>query len=133
MEKYNLTDVVQPKLDAVKAQFKTECGLADSDFIELPILFIEHHTLPPLADALTAGIVNMLVVNKTCVVPKAFGPVVGGVDLFRKDAETKLGALGLNVKIVEDWYEYHIQQGEIHCGTNTLRTPKKAKWWEFEP
>jgi len=124
--------VVQPKLDSIKAQFKSECGLADTDFIELPILFMDL-TAPPLADALTAGIVNMLVVNKTCVVPKAFGPVVGGVDLFRKEVETKLGKLGLNVRIVDDWYEYHVQLGEIHCGTNTLRTPKKAKWWEFEP
>jgi len=47
---------------------------------------------------------------------------------------SKLTPLGLTVKFLDDWFEYHIAQGEIHCGTNTLRRPDPAKWkwWEFE-
>lgn len=75
----------------------------------------------------------MLVINKQCIIPKPFGPVVGGKDLFEEDLKSKLTPLGLTVRFLDDWFEYHIALGEVHCGTNTLRTPKTAKWWEFQP
>jgi protein-arginine deiminase len=30
---------------------------------------------------------------------------------------------------VDDWNAYHLLWGEVHCGTNTVRTPT-ANWWE---
>ena len=31
---------------------------------------------------------------------------------------------------VDDWYTYHLSMGEVHCGTNVLRTPDPdAQWW----
>lgn len=138
--KFNLTeshlttynDSLQAKLDATRAQFKTELGLSEADIIDVPSLFADI-TFAGFADALTAGMVNMLVVNKHCLVAKPFGPVVGGNDLFAKDLEGKLKALGLSVTFIDDWYEYHVQLGEVHCATNTLRSPTEAKWWEFTP
>lgn len=125
---------VQITMDSVKAQFVTEIGIDPvTDVIEVPIIFMPNHLSPIFADALTAGMVNMLVLNKHCIVPKPFGPMVAGKDLFEEDLRKKLELLGLTVNFLDDWYEYHIQQGEIHCGTNTLRTPTIAKWWEFEP
>jgi protein-arginine deiminase len=29
---------------------------------------------------------------------------------------------------VDDWDSYHLWMGEVHCGSNTLRTPT-ADWW----
>ncbi|WUO34737.1 protein-arginine deiminase domain-containing protein [Streptomyces sp. NBC_00286] len=29
---------------------------------------------------------------------------------------------------IDDWYTYHLGQGEVHCGTNTLRDTSAA-WW----
>jgi hypothetical protein len=112
--------------------FVKELDLKDSDIIDVPVLYLTDDPLRGMLDALTAGIVNMLVLNKTCIPPKPFGPEVGGKDLFEEDMKTKLEALGLTVKFLDDWYEYHIRNGEVHCGTNTLRAKVKVDWWEFE-
>lgn len=123
---------LQAKLDSIRSQLKTELGMSESDIIDVPSLFADI-TVDTLADALTAGMVNMLVINKHCLIAKPFGPVVGGNDLFEKDLAGKLKALGLSVTFIDDWYEYHVALGEVHCATNTLRSPISAKWWEFKP
>jgi protein-arginine deiminase len=87
----------------------------------------------------------MLVVNNTCVIPKAFGPVHPGPasDLFYDDLVAQLNAKapGLTLKPVDDWYTYHAVMGEIHCGTNVNRHPSSlsawlgseaAEWWRFK-
>jgi len=131
LRKYN--EDVQTKIDATRSTLISEGVVKESDIIDLPALFIENHHFPGKADALTAGMVNMLVINKHCIVPKPYGPVVGGTDLFEDDVESKLKPLGLTVKFLDDWYEYHVLSGEVHCGTNTLREPVAADWWEFKP
>lgn len=130
LKPYN--DAKQATLDTILAKLKTELGLDGPDIIEVPIIFVDL-TMASLADALTAGMVNMLVMNKHCIFPKPFGPVVGGKDLFEEDLKKKLTALGLTPHPIDDWFEYHVALGEVHCGTNTLRTPTTAKWWEFTP
>ena len=30
---------------------------------------------------------------------------------------------------IDDWYTYHLMLGEVHCGSNTRRTPVSG-WWE---
>ena len=42
-------------------------------------------------------------------------------------------ALGLTHKFVDCWDTYHVNMGEIHCGTNTLRQAPLLRWWEFKP
>ena len=123
--------VIQAKITAVKGVLCRELALDDADILEVPVIFIEHHALRGMADALTADMVNMLVLNRHCIIPKPFGPVVDGKDLFEKDLEDKLTSLGLEGHFIDDWYEYHVSQGEVHCGTNTLRAPTSARWWEF--
>lgn len=126
-------NTVQGYLDAIRAQLESELGLDAADILEVPILFMPNEGSPTFADALTTGMVNMLVMNGHCVVPKPFGPRVGGIDLFEKDLSDKLTPLGLTIHFLDDWYEYHVQLGEVHCGTNTLRAPTSARWWEFQP
>lgn len=122
----------QNRIDGVRATLTTELDLVASDFIDIPVLYAEL-TAPGFADALTAGMVNMLVINRHCGIPKPYGPVVGTKDLFEEDVKTKLKASGLTPHFLDDWKQYHVELGEVHCGTNTLRTPAKAKWWEFQP
>lgn len=45
----------------------------------------------------------------------------------------KVNPLGLTLHFLDDWCEYHVQLGEVHCGTNTLRTTTSARWWEYTP
>src|SRR5690606_41792009 len=30
---------------------------------------------------------------------------------------------GITVAFIDDWYSYHLLDGEVHCGTNVTRTP----------
>ena len=123
----------QRRIDRFKATMKRELGLRDSDIIEIPAIFMRGGYAPSLADALTAGMVNMLVVNRHCIIPKPFGPVVGGVDKFEEDVRRKLTPLGLTVNFLDCWDEYHVALGEVHCGTNTLRAPSAVRWWRWTP
>lgn len=131
LRRYN--DARQADLDALKAVLLPELGLEERHVVEIPSLFMPNPFAPPLADALTGGMVNMLVLNRHCIVPKPFGPVVGGVDQFEKDVGDKLRPLGLTVEFLDCWDEYHVNLGEIHCATNTLRRAPAARWWEFQP
>lgn len=76
----------------------------------------------------------MLVLGKNCISPKPFGPVVAGKDLFEEHFRSTLVKDGLSVAFIDDWDTYHLLNGEVHCGTNTLRKADSAtKWWEFIP
>jgi protein-arginine deiminase len=123
----------QIKLDDIRATMKAEIGVTDADIVELPVLFFEDPHFPGHASALTGGIVNMLVANGHAGVCHAFGPEVGGVDLFEDDVQTKLSSLGLTVHFIDDWYLYHLQEGEVHCGTNAMRHETIHPWWRFVP
>jgi hypothetical protein len=53
------------------------------------------------------------------------------VDLFELYVALVVASLGLQPKFVDSWY-YHLNHGEIHCGTNALRKPLATgapKWW----
>jgi peptidoglycan hydrolase-like protein with peptidoglycan-binding domain len=130
-------DAKQADVNRVKATLRAELGLADADFIELPVVFMPNPRARPIrttttADAFTSNVVNMIVANGTCIVPEPFGPVQGGTDRFRADVESKLQAVGSTVRFVDSW-EYHVRLGEAHCATNTLRRADAARWWEFQP
>jgi protein-arginine deiminase len=99
----------------------------------------------------------MFVGNDRLIIPKPFGPWVeapghdndpnktnednNGYDLFERDLVTKLQQAGINLRciFIDDWYDYHVVSGEIHCGTNELRAQfngqaafgnaRYANWW----
>lgn len=75
------------------------------------------------------GTVNLLHVDGRVLVPDPFGPQIGGRDPFQEDLRARLGALGLEVRFVDDWDTFHVNMGEVHCGTNVDRTLDLA-WWE---
>jgi protein-arginine deiminase len=128
---------VQGKLNRVKQTLRRQLGMDGRAFpdpnviIELPVLYMR--TPEGFADAMTAGVANMIVVNNHCIVPDPFGPVSGGVDLFQQDIRNKLTPLGLTVHFLDDWNTYHVALGEVHCGTNTKRQITPTRWWEFQP
>lgn len=131
LRRYNLDR--QANLDAIRATMVRELGLTAADILEVPAIFIPNPHTPTLADALVPGMVNMLVINGHCIVPKPFGPVVSGVDKFEEDLSRQLVPLGLTVSFLDCWDEYHVMLGEVHCGTNTLRTPNRGRWWLYQP
>ncbi|MCP3868898.1 MAG: hypothetical protein GY703_12535 [Gammaproteobacteria bacterium] len=130
----------QAKIDAQKSKLKTELELADTDFIDLPVLF--HDLGGGSYIAYTPGVVNMLVFTKAkdsvkCCIPKPFGPMVGSPAKcrFEEDINSKIGptaTTGVEWAFIDDFIYYHVLMGEIHCGTNTYRKPPtKPYWWEM--
>jgi protein-arginine deiminase len=127
-------DGVATRMDGVRSTFQREIGATAADIIEVPILYMPNEEQPTLSDAITAAMVNMLVINGHCIPPRPFGPVVGGVDRFEEDLRTNLVALGRTVTFIDDWETYHVLSGEVHCGTNTLRRVRSnPRWWEYSP
>lgn len=124
---------VQGHMNGIKNRLKAELDLQDSDFIDLPVLF-DRETPPPRFIAYTPDVVNMLVVTaspaslRLCV-PKPFGPLVGGICQFEQEVRNRLTFPGITITFVDDFTTYHMRAGEIHCGTNSQRTPPGDRWW----
>ncbi|MBX2833183.1 MAG: hypothetical protein KTR23_18820 [Rhodospirillales bacterium] len=99
--------------------------------------------------ALTGDMPNMFVGNTRLMIPKPCGPwivdltdnVNHGYDLFERDLQQKLAAIvnGPTCVFIDDWVDYHTMLGEIHCGTNEVRSPydgqtafgnaRYGQWW----
>lgn len=74
-------------------------------------------------------VVNMVVSPAGAVLaPKQFGPVVDGKDLFAQAIQAQLGLSGYRAHFVDDYVTYHLAGGEVHCASNTIRTPRE-RWW----
>jgi protein-arginine deiminase len=75
----------------------------------------------------------MLVIDRTVIVPKPYGPEPLGVGLIEDEIRRLLDPIGLACEFVDTWYSYHILSGEIHCGTNAWREELPVPWWETKP
>lgn len=127
----------QTKLDTIKQQLITQCGLTAADFVELPVLF--ENVGSNYAAALNPGVTNLVslpLANGTThlVVPDPEGPDQP-TDVWAAATKSALEALGtasnpVQVTFVDVFYSYHDLLGEIHCGTNNVRTPPAGNWWD---
>lgn len=150
-------NLVQARIDGIITTLNTAINLQPADIIHVPVLFYpflerwnpvsgDADDIPPHAvSPLTADMVNLLVLDDRVVVPRPFGPKPNaGADYFERDLTQRINNANnaLTVSYIDDWYTYHDLDGEIHCGTNTLRRPANlatwagtrwARWWEFEP
>lgn len=116
------------EVDAQLSVLKKELGLAEDEIIRVPFL---HHTTGGLSAAFQPGTVNGIYLSDThFAAPDPHGPVVSGRDIFKDALAKPLAELGITTDFVEDWDEYHVGVGEVHCGTNTTRSIPADKWWE---
>ncbi len=120
------SQAAEAEIEDAVAIMKRETGLADAEFTPMPFLFTAYGGA---AVAYQPGTVNLLHADGRVVAPKPFGPVIDGVDPFEKDLVDRLGALGIEVRFADVWYLYHINMGEVHCGTNVARDVATV-WWE---
>src|SRR5262249_18166103 len=147
----------QGKIDRMVGEL-VKAVKTDLTVLEIPVLFY-----PGMygAAALTANMVNMLVVGNKCIFQSPYGPMVTGVKKLPKTSTAFPGMDGpvLNLVLqaqddvfsvytmellrscklepiaIDAWDVYHLHHGETHCATNTRREPVmgKVRWWEFEP
>lgn len=103
---------------------------------------------PPMFGACiahTPGVVNGLVVTRggptmssprevTYVMPRPYGPEERGRCAFETHIDAVLGPsskTGVTTAYADDFESYHLLEGEIHCGTNSIRRPPTDRfWWE---
>ncbi|WP_067779252.1 protein-arginine deiminase family protein [Actinomyces vulturis] len=113
---------------------KNELGITDADIIRVPVFYrAEIDDDDPNGVDLSAktyaadfvpNAVNGVVINKnTYLAPMQFGPVIEGKDLFKEAVDAAFAQAGMNVIYVDTYRTLYVHGGELHCGTNMLRTP----------
>ncbi|XP_023600972.1 protein-arginine deiminase type-4 [Myotis lucifugus] len=125
----------QSCIDWNRAVLKRELGLRERDIVDIPQLFKlrTDFTGTPKAEALFPNMVNMLVLGKYLGIPKPFGPIINGRCCLEEKVRSLLEPLGLHCTFIDDFTPYHLQHGEVHCGTNVRRQPFSFKWWHMVP
>ncbi len=140
------SQTAQTKADAIRKTVVDAVGLTDAvteangDIISMP--FLTWQQGDPGQTGLIAwqpGTVNMLVVGEHLEIPNPFGPKVNGVDVFAQDLLDRLGTPvnglgaagnGVHVHLIDDFESYHIEAGEVHCGSNPETAPLASwQWW----
>jgi protein-arginine deiminase len=119
----------QLHVDEIVALLASETGKTAAEVVPFPFLFTAWNGR---LTAYQPGTVNLLPAGRTLIVPRPFGPVVDGADVFEVDLERRLAALDLTPVFVDDWYVYHVNLGEVHCGTNAIRDID-VRFWEEIP
>jgi hypothetical protein len=49
--------------------------------------------------------------------------------MFETQIETSAGFTETK-RFVDDWSGYHVQFGNVHCGTNVRRSVPSNNWWQ---
>lgn len=128
-------DIQADQLDPMLALFRQELDLRDEDIILMPSLFERESGCG--AAAIIPGMQNLIVTNR------GDQHDVFLADPFIRDADSSedgqdqdpmiaqvrsVMPAELDIHFVDNWAVYHRALGEVHCGTNMLRTPG-ASWW----
>jgi hypothetical protein len=93
----------------------------------VPTLFHEHGA--NAAQAFVPNAVNSQQIDGNTYFPKQYGPRdAGNLDVF----STAFQKIVSNSSEIDDWYDFHLLYGEIHCGSNVDRTPS-VEWWKKIP
>uniref|UniRef100_A0A3P9M6D8 protein-arginine deiminase n=1 Tax=Oryzias latipes TaxID=8090 RepID=A0A3P9M6D8_ORYLA len=128
----NHNNYVQSCIDWNRDVLKKELGLDDDDIIDLPILFKLEKKNDGRVMAFYPDMVNMIVLGKNLGIPKPFGPKVNGRCALETEMCFLMEGLGLNCTFIDDYYSYHKNLGEVHCGSNVRRKPFRFQWWNME-
>ncbi|SDL36193.1 OmpA family protein [Geoalkalibacter ferrihydriticus] len=138
----------QARLDGIRTTMETELGLTAADIVRIPALFEENPRSPrtvdaslaPVFDAYVPSMVNLLVITAAAVadthlvMAKPFGPVqASSGDQLEHEVKNRLAPVGYNagqIHFVDNFETYHLLLGEVHCGTNSKRSPQPTPWWE---
>ncbi|MDP2307012.1 MAG: protein-arginine deiminase family protein [Pseudomonadota bacterium] len=127
-------DMQADYLDPNLAIFKAELGLDDEDIILVPGVFYEEQECGGGALALIPATVNLVVADMGSG-PELFLPdpflrtdvADQSTDPFIAEVASLLPS-SLSLNWLDDWDWYHMAWGEVHCGSNTRRTPIRD-WW----
>ena len=135
----NLNDDLQADyLDPILAQLTADLALTPDEIILFPGLFEEPRGCGRYVAALIPGMVNLVSTNfggqdtlfmadpylREDVGDQATDPLIAHVRSLMPSTT--------DVVFLDDWEAYHLALGEVHCGSNTIRTPA-GDWWTDDP
>jgi protein-arginine deiminase len=113
-----------PRKDSIRVALQEALGLPDEDVREVPALFANEPGTYWSAAALTPGMVNLSSMGRYSLVPDPF------LAPFWDDFTSRtLRGTAQKPMPIDDWADYHLELGEVHCGSNALREPPDQKWW----
>ena len=118
------SQLVQVRIDTIKEKLINEVGLSVDDFREVPAVFNQLGNFPVVPNQ-----VNFFLADSVVFVADPFGPIVEGVDIFRKATAETFASLGYSVRFVDVWDILHLYGGAVHCATNVERQPVEKPWW----
>ncbi|MCP4807494.1 MAG: hypothetical protein GY913_19895 [Proteobacteria bacterium] len=132
----NYNEDVQDILDGQLEEFKVELGLTDEDITLVPGLFEEVSWCGNTGVAIVPGMANLIVADDkngdtTLFVPDPWvrrSNTSADDDPMAQDFASRMPD-ELNVVFLDDWDVYHLGMGEVHCGSNVIRTPAENAWW----
>jgi protein-arginine deiminase len=126
-------DVLEPQLQILI----DELDLQEEDILYIPGLFETVSQCGGAVAALFPGMANLIVADdlsgqttlfvpdpmvRTNVNDTSSDPVI---DAFVAEMPPEL-----RLEFMDDWQVYHMQLGEVHCGSNVVRAPYDgADWW----
>lgn len=124
-----------------------ETGIADEDVVRIPAVIATMDSLKkwlharekedqsssgnrflPLNSAFPSQVNGVPLSDWVFIAPKPWGPVVDGEDIMEKMSREAYAVVGFDVDFIDDWDFLHLSSGDLHCYTNTFRTPT-AQWW----
>ncbi len=124
-------DYIEPNIQL----FKDALGLTEDDIIRIPALYEEVQGCGGTTAALIPGTANLIVATNDDGSPILFppDPFFRGTgdshddDIYIQEFESMMPE-GLEFVWLDDWEAYHVALGEVHCGSNVVRTPPTADW-----
>ncbi|OAA73827.1 arginine deiminase type-3 [Cordyceps fumosorosea ARSEF 2679] len=132
------------KMEAALSTLRKETGITDEDVVRIPSVIAPMSALQtwlharkpggendneflPLNSAFPSQVNGVPLSDSLFMAAKPWGPVVNGEDVIQKMSKDAYSAAGFEVEFVDDW-DLHMASGDLHCYTNTYRTPS-PKWW----
>ena len=124
------------RIDANIEILKAEVGLTDGDFFRISAMFEQSRWGGDDGDgklqvgALFPGVINNLVLTgfNTCVAPNPWGPTPNGTDVLATAILAEYAKLDIDIQFIDDWNSHHNYGGEVHCGSNSIRSMSDI-WW----
>lgn len=123
-------DYLDPNLET----FKTELGLDEEDIIRIPGMFEESRECAGGALSLIPGTANLVIAEMDGVTNAFIADPFLREDVDDQASDPFIAEVAslipsnLTIRWLDDWDWYHAAWGEVHCGSNTERTPV-ADWW----
>ncbi len=124
-------DYLEPNLEILRR----EAGVTDEDILWLPGLFETTSGCGGTTAAMFPGMANLIVANFAGQPTKIFlaDPFLRA-DAGDQDSDEMIEAVrelwpqDQELYFLDDFWVYHMGLGEVHCGSNVVRTPV-TEWW----